>query len=158
MKTTAFALVALSISAATAHADGFVCRTESDDLVIHAYNQTHASEGTRNAAVMVISDPKVRPGRRTIARFTDANETLTNIGASYESTVDLRFNDSKLKGRNIGGTKLGHLKSIVLDVDFSYVAPVADLDVLSGSLTLLKRDGQTIAQAVNCVRHLKSDQ
>jgi len=66
MKTIAFALIALSASAA-AHADGFVCQTVAGDLNIKAYNNTDATSGTRNAAVMVLSDPSVSGGHGSSA-------------------------------------------------------------------------------------------
>lgn len=155
MKNFAIVLAALSLST-VAYADGFVCQTEGEDLLIKAYNHTDAADGTRNGSVLVLSDPSINAGKKTIARFTDVNETLTNVGASYEAAVDLRFNDTSLKGRNIGGTKLGYIKSIVLDVDFSYAAPVADEEVLPGTLTLIKRDGVQITHTVNCARYLKN--
>jgi hypothetical protein len=156
MKKSAIVIAAALSLTAVAHADGFVCRTEGEDLVIKAYNHTDAADGTRNASVMVLSDPSISSGKKTIARFTGVNETLTNVGASYEAAVDLRYNDSSLKGRNIGGTKLGYVKTIVLDVDFSYAAPVTDQEVIAGTLTLIKRDGDQITHAVNCARYLKN--
>jgi hypothetical protein len=155
-KTFAFAIALLSLSASAARADGFTCQTEGEDLVVKAYNHVDATQGTRDAAVMILSDPAVSVGNKTIARFTDVNETIGNVGAQYSADVDLRFNDSSLKGRNIGGTKLGFLKTIILDVDFSYSSPVADMDVISGTLTLVKRDGQEITHSVNCRRYLKN--
>jgi hypothetical protein len=155
MKNLALALVALSVSA-VAHADGFVCQTHEGDLTIKAYNNTQAENGTRNAAVLVLSDPSVGAGKKTIARFTDINETLTNVGASYDATVDLRFNDSDLAGRNIGGTKLGQLKTVHLDVDFSYSTPVAAGASVEGTLVLIKRNGSELTHAVTCTRYLKN--
>lgn len=151
-----FAIIAALSLSAIAHADGFVCQTEGEDLIIKAYNHTDAADGTRNAAVMVLSDPSINSGKKTIARFSDVNETLTNVGASYEATVDLRFNDSSLGGRNLGGTKLGYVKSILLDIDFTYAAPVTDMEVIAGTLTLIKRDGDAITHSVNCTRYLKN--
>jgi long-subunit fatty acid transport protein len=155
MKKLVIALAALSASS-FAHADGFVCKTVEGDLTIKAYNNTQAEEGTRNAAVMVLSDPSIGFGKKTIARFTDLNETLTNVGASYEAKVDLRFNDSNLAGRNIGGTKLGFVKAVVLEVVFSYNTPVSQGSELEGTLTLVKRNGQELTHDVLCKRYLKN--
>jgi hypothetical protein len=98
----------------------------------------------------------VGAGKKTIARFTGTNETLTNVGASYEATVDLRFNDSNLAGRNIGGTKLGMLKTIALDIDFSYSTPLAAGETVDGTLTLIKRNGEELTHKVECTRYLKN--
>lgn len=151
---TILAFAAISASA-SAQADGWVCQTEGGELIIKAYNHVNADRGTRNASVMVLSDPSISSGKKTIARFADVNEKLTNVGASYEATVDLRYNDSNLKGRNIGGTKLGFIKTIVLDVDFSYAAPVASEDAVEGTLTIIKRDGDALTHGVICSRYLK---
>ena len=155
MKHIFFALIALS-TATVAHADGFVCQTEGQDLNVKVYNHASPSAGTRNVAVMVLSDPSINAGNKTIARFQDINSKVTNVGASYEADVDFRYNDTGLQGRNIGGTKLGFVKTIVLDVDFSYTAPVADLDVIPGTLTIIKRDGGAITHSVSCTRYLKN--
>src|SRR4051812_5676293 len=137
MKKLSLALITLTLSA-TAHADGFVCQTVEGDLNVKVYNHTQADFGTRTAAVMVLSDPSVGVGNKTIARFTEVNETLTNVGASYEANVDLRFNDSGRKGELMAGTKLGYLKTITLDVAFSYNHPVAAGTTLLGEVSLLK--------------------
>ena len=157
MKKIAIAAVSVMVLAASgaARADGFVCQTVEGDLNVKVFNKTRASEGTRNAAVMVLSDPAVSGGRKTIARFTDANETLANEGARYTANVDLRFNDSERKGELIGGTKLGHLKTIDLDVAFSYADPVADEAGIEGVLTLTKRNGEVITLDLDCARYLK---
>lgn len=143
--------------AINAQADGFKCQTVEGDLNIQVYNQTQASEGTRNVAVMVLSSPLVQEGRQTIARFTSTNETVAQKGATYVAAVDLRFNDSARKGELLGGTKLGYLKHIVLAVDFTYDVPVAEGEVLTGTVSFLKRNGEESFQVVECVRYLKGE-
>jgi hypothetical protein len=149
-----FAILALGfVTSSTALADGFVCA--NDEIVVKVYNNTDAAVGTRTAAVMVVSDPQVGAGRKTIARFTDANGLIQSNGASYTSNVDLRFGNSSRKGELIGGTKLGELDTIQLDVDFSYSAPIAAGTHVAGLLTLNKRNGQSIELELDCKRYLK---
>ncbi len=152
---TLFVLAAVLVSA-NAHADGFTCEATRDSLAVTVYNHTQPSEGTRNAAVMVVSDPSLQFGNKTVARFSDVNSTLSNRGAFYVADVDLRFNDSGRKGELIGGTKLGQLKHIKLDVDFSYGEPVNAGDVVPALLSLIKRNGDTIEISMNCSRYLKN--
>ena len=154
MKNLALVIMATLTLTASAYADGFYCA--SDELVVKVYNNTNPYVGTRNAAAMIISDPAVRYGNKTIARFSDANSTLGNQGATYTALVDLRYNDSARKGELLAGTKLGQVKAIILDVAFSYVAPLAHGDETSGFLTIVKRDGQEIQLEMNCVRYLKN--
>ncbi len=150
-------LIALMIvlGVAQAKADGFVCETWDGDLVVKVYNKTQPEDGTRNASVMVLSDPQVQKGRKTIARFQADNEVLTNHSARYEAEVDLRFSDSSRKGELIAGTKLGQLDRISLDVAFSYANPTEEGDEMDGTLVLEKRNGQTIKKQLTCVRYLK---
>lgn len=154
MKT--FAVLGLLLASTPAFADGFVCESERDGLVIKVYNQIQPSEGTRNAAVMVVSDSSVAASNKTIARFTDANLTLGNEGSVYTANVDHRFNDSNRKGELIGDTKIGYLKHLVLDIDFSYARPVAQGSLLRGALTLIKRDGEQLPIDMTCARYLKN--
>lgn len=155
MKHIALALSMLVLGAVEAKADGFVCQSNDGSLNIKAYNQTSPVAGTRNAAVLIASDPAVNVGNKTIARFT-AGRTLANTSSSYVANVDLRFNDSSRKGELIGGTKLGELKQIKLDVDFSYATPVGNAEELDGTITLVKRNGEVIDLAATCSRYLKN--
>jgi hypothetical protein len=154
MKT--FALLGLLLASTPAFADGFVCESARDNLVIKIYNQIQPEAGTRNAAVMIASDTSVNAGHKTIARFTDANLTLGNEGSVYTANVDHRFNDSNRKGELIGGTKIGALKHIVLDIGFSFARPVAAGSLLRGALTLVKRNGEQVAIDMTCARYLKN--
>ena len=150
-------LAALALTSASAHADGFKCADSArEGLNVTVYNHTDASEGTRNAAVMIVSDSNINYGNKTIARFKDSSSTLSSSGASYVANVDLRFNDSSRKGELIGGTKLGQLDQIELDVDFSYGSPVEAGTTVPGTLSLVKRDGDVITIDMDCKRYLKN--
>jgi hypothetical protein len=155
MKNLVLSLIALS-AAAVAQADGFQCETLAGDLAVKIYNHTQAEAGTRTGAVMVVSDTTVSHGRKTIARFTDLNERLSSRNSTYVADVDLRYNDSKRKGELIGGTKLGQLDQIVVDVAFSYGAPVTAGTELAGEMTLVKRNGEEIVLDLVCSRYLKN--
>lgn len=137
----------------SALADGWLCQI--DEVAIKVFNQTQPEFGTRNAAVMVLSDTRVQYGRKTIAKF-NSESTLDNQGALYTARVDLRYNDSGRKGELLLGTKLGHVKSIILDVPFSYSEPVEDGDILEAALTLELRNGDEISGNAECERYLKN--
>lgn len=155
MKNTIIFLALLT--SAPVFADGFKCQTLEHDLAVKVFNHTDANIGTRKAATMIISDLTVQEGRKTIAKFTDSNVTLSSSGATYVARVDLRYNDSGRKGENIGGTKLGELKNIIVDVDYSYAEPVEDGESVLGTITLLKRNGEALEFDLECERYLKGN-
>lgn len=152
----AIALVAALI-ATPAFADGFVCESQSKGLKVKVYNQTQPELGTRNAAIMVLSDMNVQAGRKTIATFKSTDSVLENDGALYTANVDLRFSESSRKGELIAGTKLGELDQVKLDVAFSYAEPVQEGEELYGKVTLIKRDSTKSSFAVLCTRYLKGE-
>ncbi len=154
MKTLIIALAALT-TASIASADGFVCVSTAQDLKVHVFNHVTPQAGTRNGAVMVLSNPKVSLGRKTIAKF-DSEGLLSNEASRYTADVDLRFTDSSRKGELIAGTKLGYIDSMVLDVDFTYAAPVISGTVIDGVLTIAKRNGESTLVNMECERYLKN--
>lgn len=156
MKKGIFALVISMASMTAAHADGFRCTTEDKDLNIAVYNNTDPEAGTRNAAIMILSDPTIQYGRKTIAKFTDIKSTLSNQGAAFLAKVDLRVSESNRSGERILGTTLGQLATIALGVHFDYNHPILAGDMTTGRLVLTKRNGQQKAVAVECERYLKN--
>lgn len=152
MKMTIFALMMAASSLASA--DGFVCETDAG-LKLKVYNHTSAAEGTRNAAVLVVSDASVAHGRKTIAKFTDVAGTLSQSGTVYTAKVDLRFNDSSRQGEWIGGTKLGELAQIKLSVAHNYLQPLADGETAYATAKYIKRNGEVLVDRAICTRYLK---
>ncbi|MGZ3734326.1 MAG: hypothetical protein ACXVC0_05170 [Bdellovibrionota bacterium] len=150
-----FTVIALATISAAAHADGFTCQTGDGSINVKIFNNTNPQVGTRVGAVMVVSDPAISDGKKTIARFTDTNGTLESRSSKYVAKVDLRFNDSSLKGRNIHGTKLGNIDTITADIDFSYAAPAAAGEEVEGTLIIERRSGSPIQVDMTCSRYLK---
>lgn len=148
-------VVMMSLISAPAFADGFYCENLEANIRVKAYNQVAPEHGTRNSAVMVLSNPAVSGGRKTIATFEEADGLLTNSGSHYIGHVDMRFNNSARGGELLAGTKLGEVKDVVLDVEFSYAQPVDDEAELAGVLTLEKRNGDVITVDLLCERYLK---
>ena len=154
-KVMLFVSAIASLASVSAKADGFVCKTD-EGLTIKMYNHVQPEQGTRNASVMILSDDTISAGRKTIARFTDVKGTVSNSGASYEANVDLRLNDSGRKGELVLGTKLGELDRVYVDVAFRYGHLAASGELMSGTITATKRNGEIIEQALECARYLKN--
>lgn len=162
---SAVALV-LPLVTGSAFADGFVCTTTTvqsrlkGELNIKAYNEVDPELGTRNASVMVLSDPSIQYGRKTIATFKNSRlartGTLVNSGAVFSANVDSRVSGIERGGELILGTKLSQLKSVKLDIAFSYARPVAEGAIVGAKLTLMKENGSKIVRMMDCTRYLKN--
>lgn len=154
---SAIALIAGLVLSQSALADGFVCENLEQGIRVKAFHKTQPELGTRNVAVMIVSDPSISVGRKTIATFQADDAVLTNQGSHYNAAVDLRFKASRRKGELIGPTKLGELQNVKLDVAFSYAKPVVHESELAGVVTLVKRNGTEIEIDVMCSRYLKGE-
>lgn len=155
MKSLLIAILSLGFSGA-AMADGFVCETADGHYTVRVYNHTNPSRGTRNGAMLIVSDNTVSSGRRTVATFDGENTLWDRDGASYEANVDLRYSNSNRAGENVFGTKLGLIDTIKLNVAFSYASPVRSGRALDAQLIVLKRNGQKGKIAAVCSRYLKN--
>ena len=123
------------------------------------YNHTQAADGTRNASIMIVSDPALQYPNKTIAKFTSANGTLITTGtAHYEGKVDLRFNDSGRGGENIAGTKLAQLKAINLYINFTYsdATSLRGAEAIFAQITYFKRNGERMSEKASCARYVKA--
>jgi hypothetical protein len=149
-------MLALTLVASQAKADGFVCETTEGDLTVKVYNHTQANDGTRNGAIMVLSNPSADAGSRTLATFTDVKSILSNHGADYSADVDLRFHGARRDDALVAGTQLRELDTIELNVDFSYNQPVVAGEHVAGDLVLVKREGGKETLSVDCTRYLKN--
>jgi hypothetical protein len=153
MKNLFIAMIALASPPALA--DGFVCANQQEQLSVRVFNHNHPSMGTRNTAVMILSDLSVSEGNRLIARFTKANGLFSAAGSVFTSKVDHRYNDSGRKGERLAGTRIGNVARVSLDVDFSYARPLSDGAVVRGGFTIVRRNGPKIQIPMSCRRYLK---
>ena len=117
---------------------------------------------------MVASDPTVAPENSEIARFEAAEGLLSNSDTLVVAHVDPRNPKTGRKGERIGGTVLGALKLIMLDLDVdlfelnasaaaagaaSAGTPVETLGVpakFSAQATYFKRNGDQHVQDLDC--------
>ena len=139
----------------SAMADGFICETSEKDLNIKVFNHNLPQLGTRNVAVMVLSDPRIKSGRKTIARFAEAKGTLANEGSIYTATVNLRENPDHQPGKRLVGTRLGQLENIVMEIDFQYSLPLQHGELTSGRMSFFKKNGSVFERRLDCTRYLK---
>jgi len=146
-------LLAVVSFSAQVRADGFVCDATHESLRIQVYNRTHPRDGTRNVAVMVLSDPSKVRGERTLMRFDADNDELSNHGAIYTAWVEPEI--ETLLDRRVQGIQLGQLREIVLRVDFSYRYPIGHKTLVPGVLELYQLNGDQLWVDLDCRRYLK---
>jgi len=168
MKTTIVASIVAAVSilaANSAKADGFKCEGANTGLSVKVFNHVQPADGTRSAAVMILSDTYVNSPNKTIAKFTDENHTLAYKGYGlFEAKVDLRYIESSKKGENVAGTKLGQLKNINLQLyashghKFTYdIASVfKNKEIMDAQLTYVKRNGEVREEKAICARYTKN--
>lgn len=149
-------VASLMVLSSVAMADGFKCEQLDSGLNIKVFNKTDASAGTRNAAVMVLSDSNIGSGNKTIASFKANKRTLGQNGTSYMAQVDLRVSESSRSGENILGTKLGQIAKIYVDVDHNYNEPMANGEYTTGTISIEKRNGDVKSFDLDCARYLKN--
>lgn len=154
MKNSIALVIMLASSAA--FADGFVCEGKKTGLNFKMYNKTMTA--TRTGAVMVVSDPKVAYGRKTIATFSDVQGLLASEGARYVANVDSRYTTVGRIGENIAGTKLGELRTIDVAIDFNYYydTPSNKGEKYAGKVTYVKENGERKTENLACVRYKKN--
>jgi hypothetical protein len=171
-----FVFTAFAFSSTAAMADGWNCTTTTvdsksgcygkhsnaktcRDVNVRVRNHVHPAKGTRVVASIVVSDPALDFGNRTIMSFEnelrEGVSTVFSNGTRYEANVDSRYQGADVMGKYILGTRVGALKSAQFDVAFSYDRPVADGTIVGGKITLSKNNGDEIVRMMDCTRYLK---
>lgn len=150
-----FLATAATLVSAQARADGFICGTDDRELEVQVYNQTDASRGTRNASVMILSDPSADDGSQVIARLDGSNADLSNNGSYY--VVQLKqAQETEASDVYVSAFQLSQIETITLDVHFSYEDPLPAGAPMDGTLTLVGTTGHQDRKPVSCVRYLKN--
>jgi hypothetical protein len=148
---SALLLAAFLALPATAKADGFVCISVDDDTRIDVYLTEIDTQGPApTASKLVVSDPNRTPRYRHIATFDVADGQLQTTGTQIHALVDLSKPGTARGGERIGGTKLGLLTGLVLDIDISYQEPIKEGVRYSAEVVYLKKSGQELSQDFDC--------
>jgi len=128
--------LAFGIFGTAAFADGFKCVGEDSDYNVKLFNKVMPEDGTRNPAVLVISDAH---GTLLVRRDSDISKTNRQNTVRY--TVD-------------GSRKLG-ADTAILQVRFKQGREVIEEgDTRPGQLILIT-DGEKEVLELSCERYLK---
>lgn len=160
-KSPKFMILAVSIFASsTAFADGFVCESQEESLKVQVYNHTEPTQGTRNPAVMVISDPSRAAGKRTLAVFrSDEGELFADGSRFYAFSADSRLDQLSqwdAISHAIAGLEELEIMEVSLTTDFSYNRPVPNGAPVDGVLELVLKSGDLLWLEMDCKRYLKN--
>ncbi|MBC7397998.1 MAG: hypothetical protein H7333_11195 [Bdellovibrionales bacterium] len=142
----------------TAHADGFRCEGLSSGLKATLYNHTESSAGTRKPSVFMISNPRASKPHRTLIAFTSEARNLEYKGyGRYVGTVGAL--NPLSEDPIIGGASLQQIKTVTLDLDFSYahdaVVLANTLGKIHGTLVYQTKAGYRLDEKVSCLRYHK---
>lgn len=150
-----FAVLAILPPSALA-ADGFVCKSVDEDIMVAVTlappRGTGDDELERQGHIMIVSAPGLKKGRQTIARFQAKEGMLSGSGSVFIGFVKPRHPDTGQKGKRIGGTTLGQLKTLILDIDYSpELRGRRDQVPWSAQLFYIKHNGDDFVQDFDCV-------
>jgi hypothetical protein len=135
------------VATSSALAGGFSClsvdRNERMDVFFEALEDGHS------ATRLVILDPTVSKSRQHVATFKAEDGVLKTEGRTVHADVDTSIPNSSRKGERVGGTTLGALRSIELEIDLRQ--PFARDSALAAQATYTKHSGFELTQDFDCV-------
>lgn len=141
-------------TASVAFADGYSClsvdRNERIDVYFAETQSAVQSAASIEADRMVVIDPTVAKRNQHVATFQAADGLLRTDGAFIQALVDLNYPGSSRSGERVGGTTLGALQMIQLEVQVKGDIRQAGL-MFGAQATYLKRSGFELSQDFDCV-------
>ena len=160
MKISIVTILVTLAFASVSRADGFTCRSTDGNLSVKVFDYVHSRYGTRNPAVMVVSNPKLPRGYRTLAVFSSADGTLQAIShrgeyRTYVGRVD--FNSNSIhKHVFVLSDPMTNLAAVQLHIYFNYnKSRIANGGEVMGVVELVSRNGRHIYSETSCKRYLK---
>ncbi len=143
---------AVLVGSQAAKADGFVCADESNTYGLKIYDNVTASFGTRNPAVMVISNGSQESGAKTLATFTPAQGGLQLSGGVY--VVNLNFPPAYTQ--TFGGVKMSDIKELNVLINHNFNQVLAPGQKVPGSVSIVEKSGKFAVLKLVCKRYLKN--
>lgn len=157
MKTAALFFLVLMIPA-SALADGFICHGDQSGIEMAIYNQVNPHLGTRNPAVLVISDPALATSNHTEARFSPELNNFRYEGhGNY--VAEVHGNVFLFDSTSVAGHAVNSLNEIRLKIVFSYdkdaIALVDSIDEIPGTIEYTDLNNQVSNESASCSRYRK---
>lgn len=133
----------------------FTCTSVDENMVIEAFDVVEGAGAGAfvEASGMRVLNPTLEQERRFVAEFRADDGVLSVSDNALVGQVDAEKARLGAPGKRVGGTRLGLLRTISLEIDLSYADRVGGSAVYSGHAIYLKRNGQTFEEDFDCVRH-----
>jgi hypothetical protein len=118
------------------------------EMLLEIPNETESPQ----ALAMRVSDPNVSEKRTEIAMFESSEGLLNNNGGVLIGYVDLSNPKTGRKGERVGGTTLGQLRSVMVNLDIDFNSNLVIGKRYSAQAVYLKKIGEELVQDLDCVR------
>lgn len=141
-------------------ADGFICESPQGYLRIKIFHHTSfQTGGTRKVAVMVLSNPRVPMGKRTIGVFNESKGNLLRDSSAYIANFDFRFKGLYSKPQEfIKDISKRDIQTLEITPNFNINEPIAPAAKLKARFKMNLRSGQAYQGWIECIRYLKQRQ
>jgi hypothetical protein len=141
---------------AFARAEGVICMSVDQDTRIQVFFNSKATayDMPLRPQAMVVSDPTVSARNQVIAKFLASEGLITMTDNVITGFIDDRNPNTGRRGKRIGGTVLGSLYAISLEIDTSHQIPAQDGVRLAAQVIYTKRTGQQLSQDFDCVLYM----
>jgi hypothetical protein len=148
-------ILTLFLNPTLVFADSFNCDSSPvEHLHVRVQNNVEASQGTRTAAILLVTDNEATFGSRTLVSV----KKITQNGAFW--TVDTSLSPSGTPGQKLGNFERNEVSKVQLYLPtFDYNEANKDGEEYTGHLFLFKSDDtETFSQDVllTCVYNTKS--
>jgi hypothetical protein len=124
-----------------------------DSLDGDTHFQVGLEEGGLNEAPtaldMFVYDPTVSEANSLIAHFDSEDGLLNNTNGVLVGYIDPKNPKTGRKGERIGGTRLGALRSVMLDLNIDLISK-RSRKAYSGQAIYLKKNGDQLVQDLTC--------
>lgn len=130
-----------------------VCQGLDGDVVFQIL--VDKSKPVPRALAMRVVDPTVSPAYEEIALFDAADNQLGSEADEFlrvTGIVDLKNPRTGRKGERIGGTVLGALRSVAVDLEINFTEIPNPRRRHAGIVTYLKKNGEELTQDLDCRR------
>lgn len=148
----AFTTKVKAMEALTSQQEFVQCESVDGDVQFQILMEVRNKNESPQALGMTVTDLNVSADRSEIATFMYNDGVLNNTNGVVVGYVDLANPRTSRKGERIAGTRLGHLRSIMVDLDIDFTTRPTVGEKYSAQAVYLKKIGEELVQDLDCSR------